>query len=55
MKGVASKIRIVLLLLKTAWGIEALLVAGRSVAGNGLPFGSRFSAFKRDDIAWHKK
>ena len=54
MEGVTLEIRIVLLLLKTARGIEALLVAGRDVTGNGFAFGNRFGAFEDDDVAWHK-
>lgn len=53
-EGVSAKIRVVLLLLKTAWGIEAFLVAGRCVAGYRLSFGNRFGAFNGNDVAWHK-
>ena len=53
-ESVAAKIRIVLLLLKTARGIQALLVAGRCVTGYGLPFGNGFGALQGNDVAWHK-
>ena len=55
MECVAFEIRIVLLLLKSARSIQALLVAGRDVAGDGLAFGNRFGALKDDDVAWHIK
>ena len=54
MEGVSLEIRIVLLLLETARGVQALLVTGRDVAGDGLAFGNRFGAFEDDDVAWHK-
>ena len=54
MEGVTLEIRIVLLLLKTAWGVQALFVTGRDVAGDGLAFGNRFGALEDDDVAWHK-
>lgn len=53
-EGVALEVRIVLLLLEAARGIEALLVTGRDVAGDGLAFGNRFGALEDDDVAWHK-
>ena len=54
MERMAAKIRVILLLLKTARGIEALLVAGRCVTGYGLSFGNRFGAFQGNDVSWHK-
>jgi len=54
-EGVALEIRVVLLLLEAARGVEALLVAGRDVAGDGLALGNRFGAFEDDDVACHDK
>ena len=53
-EGVTLEVRVVLLFLKTARGIEALLVACRDVSGDGLAFGNRFGALEDDDVAWHK-
>jgi len=53
-ESVALEIRVVLLLLETARGVEALLVTGGDVTGDGLAFGNRFGALKDDDVAWHK-
>ena len=53
MKRAAIEERIEFLLLKTAWCIEALLVAGAGVAGGGLAFGLGLSAFQDNDVAWH--
>ena len=50
----ASKIWIILFLLKTARGVEALFVTCRDVTGNGLSLGNGFGALQSDDIAWHK-
>ena len=54
MERVAAKVRVILLFLKTARSIEALLVAGRGVAGYGFPFSKRFGALQGNDVAWHK-
>ena len=54
MESVALEIWIILLFLKSARGIQALLVAGSDVAGDGLAFGNRFGALNDDDVAWHK-
>ena len=54
MECVALEIWIVLLFLKSARSVEALLVSGRDVAGDGLAFGNRFGALNNDDVAWHK-
>lgn len=54
MECVALEIWIILLFFKAARGVQALLVAGRDVAGDGLAFGNRFGALNDDDVAWHK-
>ena len=54
MERVAAKIRVILLLLQTARGVEALFVAGRCVTRYGLSFGDRFGALQGNDVAWHK-
>lgn len=53
MKSAALQERIILLLLKTAWSIEALLVASACVTGGWLALGFRLSAFQNNNIAWH--
>jgi len=54
MERVTTEIRIVFLFLKTARGVQALLVPGRGVTGYGFPLGNGFGAFEGDDVAWHK-
>ena len=44
MESVALEIRIVLLLLEATWGIEALLVTGGDVTGDGLALGDVLDA-----------
>ena len=55
MESVALEIRIVLLLLETSGCVEALLVTGGDVTGNGLALGYCFGAFDDNDVAGHKK
>ncbi len=53
MESPAIQERVEFFLLKTAWGIEALLVASRSVTTGGLALGFSLGAFKDDDVSWH--
>jgi hypothetical protein len=49
----ATKRWIVLLFLKTAWSIQALLVSCGCVARRRFSFSACFCAFECDDIAGH--
>ena len=52
-QGATTQERVVLNLFQAAWSVQALLVAGRGVAGSWLSFSLGFRAFENDDVAWH--
>ena len=53
MESAALQERIVFLLFKTTWGIEALLVTSAGVTGGWFALGLGLGAFQNNNIAWH--
>ena len=51
---VTAQVVVELDLFQAAWRAQALLVAGRHVAGCGHSGSFGFRAFKGDDVSWHK-
>ncbi len=53
MKRVAAQKRVVLLLLEPVWRVWALLVAGRNVPRDRLPFSLSLGAFENNLVTRH--